>query len=137
MTVDFVKKYKIAIVDDEASFLNLFTTILSREANLEVIGCLGAKEALLKIPEIKPDLILLDIKMPEFDGFRVFEYLKKDLALNMPKVLFLTNLNETESGSKIDEEFAQNIGVDGYISKTADIGEIIKRVKEALLQLNK
>lgn len=123
---------KIVIVDDEASFLNLFTTVLSREADFEITSCLGAKEALLKIPEIKPDLVLLDVSMPEMDGFGVFEHLKKDCVDKMPKIVFLTNLGETISGTKVDEHFAKNIGAEGYIKKTADIDEIVKKIREVL-----
>ncbi len=127
---DLDKKIKIAIVDDEMSFLNLYSAILSRESNFEVYKCLGAKEALLKIPGMKPDIVFLDIQMPEMDGFEVFERLKKDCVGKMPKIVFLTNLGETISNVKIDDHFAKDIGADGYLKKTANIDDIINKAKE-------
>ncbi|MBI5306613.1 response regulator transcription factor [Candidatus Wolfebacteria bacterium] len=125
------KKTKIAIVDDEMSFLSLFGAILSREPSFEIYKCLGAKEALLKIPnEIKPDIVLLDIQMPEMDGFEVFERLKKDCVNKMPKIIFLTNLGETIGNVRIDDHFAKDIGADGYIKKITAIDELINKVKE-------
>lgn len=126
-----IKKQKIVIVDDEISFLSIFKTALE-SANFEVKEFSDPKEALKNIISEKPNLILLDISMPEIDGFQVFEHLKKDFGRKIPKIIFLTNLGETISGTGIDNHFAKNIGADGYIYKTDDINNIIKKVKEVL-----
>ncbi len=126
------QKKKIAIVDDEASFLNIFSKALEG-ADFEIKCYLGPKEALINIPTDRPDLILLDISMPETDGFQVFEFLKKDFKENMPKVVFLTNLGETVAGTEIDEHFATNIGAQGYIKKSEDLDAVIRKIKEQLI----
>lgn len=125
------KKKKIIVIDDEVSFLNIFTKALEK-AGFEVKGYLDPREALKNIPQEKADLILLDVLMPELNGFEVFERLKKDIKEGMPKILFLTNLGETVSGTKIDEHFAESIGAEGYIKKTDDLDKIIEKIKECL-----
>lgn len=125
------KKKKIIVVDDEISFLNIFIKALEG-AGFEVKGYLNPKEALKNIPQEKADLILLDVLMPELNGFEVFEHLKKDIKEKMPKILFLTVLGETVSGTKIDEHFAKSIGAQGYIKKTDDLDKMIEKVKECL-----
>ncbi|KKR55671.1 MAG: Response Regulator Receiver Signal Transduction Histidine Kinase [Candidatus Curtissbacteria bacterium GW2011_GWA1_40_24] len=125
------KKSKIVIIDDEPSFLSIFSTALGKE-NFEVKTFSDPQEALKNIVGEKPDVILLDIKMPGLDGFQVFEYLKKDFGKNLPKVLFLTSLGETISGTAIDNHFAKTIGANGYIHKTDDLNNIVKKVKETI-----
>jgi len=125
------QKKKIIMIDDEVSFINIFSNALGR-AGFEIKGFSSPKEALIKMVEEKPDLILLDVAMPEIDGFMVFESLKKDFKDKMPKVIFLTNLNETISGVSIDEQYVKDIGAQGYIRKTDDLDKIIRKVKDLL-----
>jgi len=125
-------KKKIVIIDDEESFLMIFGKALEKEG-FEVKGFNNPKEALMKIVEEKPDLIILDIKMPEMDGFEVFKHLKTDLQGNFPKIVFLTNIGETPSGQGIDENFIQSIGGQGYIRKSDDLDKIISKIKQTLM----
>ena len=125
------QKKKIIIIDDETSFINIFSAVLVK-AGFEVKGFSDPKEALVKMVEEKPDLILLDVAMPEMDGFMVFESLKKDFKDKMPKVIFLTNLGETISGVSIDEQYAKDLGAQGYIRKTDDLDKIVQKVKDLL-----
>lgn len=125
------QKKKIIIIDDETSFINIFSAVLVK-AGFEVKGFSNPKEALVKMVEEKPDLILLDVAMPEMDGFMVFESLKKDFKDKMPKVIFLTNLGETISGVSIDEQYAKDLGAQGYIRKTDDLDKIVQKVKDLL-----
>jgi len=125
-------KKKIVIIDDEESFLMIFGKALEKEG-FEVKGFSNPKEALMKIVEEKPDLIILDIKMPEMDGFEVFKHLKTDLQGSFPKIVFLTNIGETPSGQGIDENFIQSIGGQGYIRKSDDLDKIISKIKQTLM----
>ena len=122
---------KIAIVDDELSFLNLFSEFLSK-SGYDVVKFWNPREALIKIGEEKLDLILLDIAMPEIDGLEVFEYLKSDLKEKMPKTIFLTNLDETAGGVKLDPDFAKSVGAQGYIRKTDGLDVMLEKIKEEL-----
>ncbi|MEK7593231.1 MAG: response regulator [Patescibacteria group bacterium] len=126
-----IQKQKIVIVDDEVSFLSIFTKVLEN-AGFEVKGFSDPKEAILKIPSEKPNLILLDITMPEINGFEVFEKLKNDLKANACKIMFLTNLGETVAGTEVDELYAKDIGADGYLKKTDDLNYFVKKIQEIL-----
>lgn len=124
-------KKKIVLVDDELSFLNLFGDLLEQNG-FEVVKFFNPREAMAKIPEEKPDLILLDIAMPEVTGLNVFEHLKNDLKDKMPKVIFLTNLNETMGGVKLDQNFAESLGAHGYLRKTDDLKDLMGTIQEKL-----
>jgi DNA-binding response OmpR family regulator len=123
------QKKKVMIIDDETSFLNILSTALEK-AEFSVVSYSNPQEALKNITLVKPDIILLDILMPELDGFKVFEYIKRDLKESMPKVIFLTNLGETIAGTQVDEHFARSIGAAGYIKKTDDLEVMLKKVRE-------
>ncbi len=125
------QKKKIVIIDDETSFLSIFETAL-KNAGFEVKGFFDPEEFLRQIFKEKPDLILLDISMPEIDGLEVFERLKKGFGRKLPKTVFLTNLGGALAGAAVDEHFAKNIGANGYLKKFEDLEITVKRVKEII-----
>jgi two-component system LytT family response regulator len=76
------------IVDDEPLAREKLLGFLEKELDIEVVGeCRDGKEALLEIEEAIPDLVFLDIQMPEMDGFEVLEHLDKE---KLPIVVFVT-----------------------------------------------
>jgi CheY-like chemotaxis protein len=125
------QKKKIIIIDDEKSFANILTTALEK-LGFEVKFYLDSCEALKNVIEDKPDIILLDVMMPGLNGIEVFKHLKQDLRDQRTKIFFLTNLEETESGIKIDDNFALSVGADGYIKKTDDLEKMIEKIKGCL-----
>jgi two-component system, LytTR family, response regulator len=79
---------RVLIVDDEPLAREGLRTLLRREPDIEVVGmCETGLEAITRIGELDPDLVLLDVQMPEFDGFEVIEHLG---AEHMPPVVFIT-----------------------------------------------
>src|SRR3989344_3318891 len=124
-------KPKILIIDDEVSFLTIYGTALGN-AGFEIKTYSNPSEALKGIESEKPDLILLDISMPKIDGFEFFDRLKDKFGKNIPKVVFLTNLGENVAGASVDEHFAKNIGAVGYVHKTDNLSDVVKKVSEIL-----
>lgn len=122
---------KILIIDDEKSFCELLSFILKKEG-FEVYYFNDPQEALLKVVENIPDLILLDIAMPKLDGFDLLVKLKKDLGTRCPPVIFLTNLQYTDDGTPITDEFSKSLGAIGVIHKTDNWGYIIQKLKESI-----
>ena len=118
---------KILIMDDNAMMLKLYSEILKSEG-YEVLATSEAKIALDLAVSRTPDLILLDIMMPNLDGTRVYESLAGNPKTKGIKVVFLTSLvkeEEVSSGGGM-------IGKHDYISKSTPKDEFIKRVKQIL-----
>jgi two-component system response regulator VicR len=116
---------KIMAVDDEPDILKLIDKILKKKGH-KVIGCLSGAECLEKYEKEKPKLILLDVMMPEMDGWEVYKRIKN---INKDqKVLFLTAVTlESEARRKMDE-----LKVSHYLTKPFDPPELIERVKAVL-----
>lgn len=119
----------VVVVDDNPVIVELLTDTLEN-LNQQVVSASSGAEALLKMSEIKPDLILLDVMMPEMDGFQVLEVLKQNPdTANIP-VILISALNQTEDMVRGFEE-----GSYDYITKPFKIEEVKARVFGALRML--
>ncbi len=116
----------VMVVDDEPDNLRLLETML-REKGYEVRSFPRGRLALEAAALRPPDLILLDVNMPEISGYEVCERLKGDARLSEIPVLFLTALNETE-----DKVRAFRIGGVDFISKPFHFEEVYARVETQL-----
>ena len=97
-------------------------------AGFEVTPAYDGEEALAKIKEVKPEVILLDIMMPKLDGIGVVWELKANAEVAKIPVVMLTNLSDPTTVSKILEA-----GVTDYLLKSEQsIDEIIEKVKEVM-----
>lgn len=120
-------EYKILIVDDVLSNVLLLKILLSNE-KFQISTAMGGKEALEKVQQDLPDLILLDVMMPDVDGFEVTRQLR-----SMPEpycdisIIFLTALNGTP---EIVKGF--QTGANDFISKPFSKEELIIRVKHQI-----
>ena len=118
---------KVLIIEDDPFLSEMYSTKLVEE-NFEVEVATDGRDALKKVVETKPDLILLDIVLPKIDGFEVLEKIKQDQNLNKIKIIALTNLGQKE---EIEKGF--RLGVDDYIVKAHFTPtEVIHKVKEIL-----
>jgi CheY-like chemotaxis protein len=108
--------YNIYLVDDDRFLLDMYA-VKFKAAGHEVLAFQGgaaALEALRKDPA--PDALLLDIVMPEIDGFGVLEAIRKEKLIPTTKVIVLSN-----QGQESDIERATKLGVAGYIIKASAI----------------
>lgn len=97
-------------------------------AGFEVIAAHDGEEAVAKIKEVKPDVVLLDIMMPKLDGYGVVWELKANPDTDKIPVIMLTNLSDSDTLSKILEA-----GVTDYLLKSEQtIDQIIVKVNEVL-----
>ena len=117
---------KILIVDDEEDQLTLFEAIIS-SFGYQVFLAQSADEALARIPEIKPNLILLDKKMPGTDGIELCSLIK-----SMPKYVNMPVIMLTSSDALNDKLESFDEGVDDYIVKDMDHQEINIRIQAVL-----
>lgn len=119
----FEKKKKILVVDDEPHIVNLVRLTLSGE-KYEVYSAYSGQEALRLAQQIRPDLILLDIMMPNMDGYQVCEELRKDKRTANVPIMILSAKSQL-----VDKFKSINVGADDYVVKPFDPDELIKRVK--------
>lgn len=118
-------KQTILVVDDEKDIVDLLKYNLEKE-NYNVLTAYDGKSAIEKA-NLKPDLILLDIMMPGYDGFEVCKYIRKSPALSTIPIIFLT-ARSTET----DEVLGLELGADDFIEKPISIRKIIARIKNVL-----
>ncbi|MBM3242214.1 response regulator [Candidatus Poribacteria bacterium] len=122
---------KIIVVDDELDILDFVQ--LSLEADgFEVITASSGKEALAKIKQESPDLILLDLMMPQMDGYEVMKMLKADKQTRNIPVIMLTALAQAD-----DKVKGLRTGADDYITKPFDLRELTLRVNAVLKRTRK
>lgn len=121
-------KKKILIVDDDSFLLDMYAFKFSQD-NFDVHTANGSIKALeLLKGGLNPDIILMDIIMPEKDGFQMLEQIKaENLSPNSVKIV-LSNKSE-----QTDIERGKNLGTAGYIVKASSTpGEVIDQVKDIL-----
>lgn len=122
---------KILVVDDEKDIVEMLKYNLEKEG-YTVFTALNGKRAIEQAQENKPNLILLDIMMPEMDGWEVCKQLMKDEKTSTIPVIFLT-----AKGSEVDEVVGLELGADDYIVKPISIRKLIARIKTALRRKEK
>jgi len=124
------KQANILIVDDKPENLDVLSEML-RQCGHKVRPAISGKLALRAARKLPPDLILLDIRMPELDGYEVCRLLKADPELKGIPVIFISALTQA-----FDKVTAFECGGVDYISKPFQVSEVIARV-EAHLKLRK
>ena len=127
MSPDRAFKASILVVDDKPANLRLLSQLLS-EHSYNVRPVLSGAQAIAAAQALPPDLILLDIKMPEMDGYEVSRRLKGDPRTSLVPILFISALHETEDKVKAFEAG----GVD-YITKPFHADEVLARVRTQLM----
>lgn len=118
---------KILLVDDEPNIL-LSLDFLMRKAGYQVLLARNGTEALQSIEEHLPKLVILDIMMPDVDGYQICKTIKSTKKFQSIKVLFL-------SAKSKDSDIAKgiNIGADAYITKPFANKNLLDKVKELLV----
>ncbi len=120
------RKSRILIVDDNAQNVELLEAYLAG-VDCEIAVAVDGADALVKVAEVQPHLILLDIMMPKVSGFEVCKQLKGDPATRGIMILMVTALNELG-----DVERAVDAGTDDFLSKPVNKVELLKRVDNML-----
>jgi DNA-binding response OmpR family regulator len=117
---------KVAIVEDEAELAALIEYNLRRNGyEPQILG--GAKGTLRTLEQAKPDLILLDVMLPDVDGFELCRQIRQSAVLGRTPVLFLTARSD-----EVDRVLGLEIGGDDYMTKPFSPRELIARVKAHL-----
>ena len=124
-------KFKILLVDDEPDILEIISYNL-KSNGFEVFTALNGVKALKKAKSILPDLIILDVMMPQMDGIETCEEIRKIPELNDTIITFLTARSEDYS-----QLAGFDAGADDYINKPIKPKLLVGKVKSLLRRLNK
>jgi len=123
--------YKILVVDDEPTIVRLMEFILARQGH-EMLVAVNGQEALEKVRQHAPDLILLDIMMPRIDGYEVARTLRADPATAALPIIMLSAKAQEEDIRK-----GRDVGVDEYITKPFSPEHLVRVVADHLDRLTK
>lgn len=117
----------VVCIEDELEMIELVKLILGRH-NFQVIGAVGGQQGLDKIAEVNPDLVLLDLMMPEMDGWEVYQKMKaSDSMRDIPVIVV------TAKAQSIDRVLGLHIArVDDYITKPFGPQELLESVERVL-----
>jgi CheY-like chemotaxis protein len=117
---------KILVVDDDLDTLKLVGMMLQRQG-YNIVAAINGAQALSKVPAEKPDLILLDVMMPDIDGFEVCRRIRKDPAFASIPILMFTAKTQVD-----DKVQGFESGADDYLPKPTHPAELLAHVKALL-----
>ncbi len=123
-------KHKILLVDDDPDILEFLSYSLTKEDYEVATACNGA-EAIVKVPEFKPDLILMDVMMPEMDGIEACEEIRKNPDNQDIIIAFLT-----ARGEDFSQIAGYEAGGDDYITKPVKPKVLVSKIKSLLRRKN-
>ncbi len=127
--LDISQRKRVLVVEDELDTVYLLKQIL-RMAGFNVLSATTGREALLKAAEQEPDLVLLDLMMPEMDGWEILDHLRQMID-KVPVIIV------SAKASKDDVVKGLAAGADDYISKPFYNAELSERVKAVLRRASK
>ncbi len=119
-------KNKILIVEDEESLLKLESILLSSKG-YNVTGVMDGKAALKEVQLNRPDLVILDIMLPEMDGFEVCRQIKQNPETSNIPVVMLTAKKNSQDLAR-----GQEVGSDAYITKPFKSSKVLDTIQELL-----
>ena len=120
---------KILIIEDERDIARMLEYNLKKEG-FRTIGASDGREALRRVERERPDIILLDLMLPEIDGLEVCRELKRNRdTAGIPVIMLTAKSQET------DKIVGLELGADDYITKPFSVGELIARIKAVLRRL--
>ncbi len=119
---------KILLADDSITIQKVIELTFSDE-DFEVVTVGNGRLAVERLDEVRPDIVLCDIIMPEKDGYEVCDFVKKHATHGHVPVLLLTGAFEP-----FDQERAARVGCDGFLAKPFEPQSLISKVKDLLSQ---
>jgi CheY-like chemotaxis protein len=119
---------KILLADDSITIQKVIELTFSDE-DFDVVTVGNGRLAMDRLEEVRPDIVLCDIIMPEKDGYEVCDFIKKSAAFSHVPVLLLTGAFEP-----FDQERAARVGCDGFLAKPFEPQSLIAKVKDLLAQ---
>lgn len=121
------EKTKVVCIEDEPEMIDLVKLILGRKG-FDLTGAMGGREGLEAVRRVKPDLVLLDLMMPDMDGWEVYQQMKADRELMDIPVIVVT-----AKAQSIDKVLGLHIAkVDDYVTKPFGPQELLQSIERVL-----
>lgn len=117
----------VLIVDDEEDVCSLLKMVVERHGLVARVASDGYA-AMESIEQSRPDLIILDLKMPRLSGYELFARLKSDEDYQKIPIVVITGV--TQDSDVDDEEWARRLGAEEFLTKPFDLEELGKRVEQ-------
>ena len=117
---------RVLVVDDEPNIV-MSLEFLMRRAGFEVAVARNGREALDALEGSPPDLLLLDVMMPEFDGYEVCERIRARSDWRGTKIVMLT-----ARGREVERERGLSLGADAYVTKPFSTRDLVEQAKRML-----
>ena len=130
MTQDGKRRYKVLVIEDEDNIAVALDYVLMREG-YDHDRIANGGEALSRIRATHPDLVLLDVMLPDVSGYEICQDMRLDPSLGDVKILMMT-----ARGSAIERRKGLALGADGFISKPFELTELRQEVRRLLGQGN-
>lgn len=125
------RKIRVLVVDDSVVIRRLVTQALSEDPELEVVGSApNGKIALQRIPQLNPDVLTLDVEMPEMDGLQTLRALRP----NYPHLVVIMFSTLTQRGASSTIE-ALSYGASDYVTKAANVGSLDRSLQSLRSEL--
>ncbi|OGR90176.1 MAG: hypothetical protein A2992_01465 [Elusimicrobia bacterium RIFCSPLOWO2_01_FULL_59_12] len=121
---------KVLVVEDDRSIQMVLELVLTRMAKCEVALASDGDQGLALIRQFKPDVVLLDLMLPEIDGFEVCKRSKEDASTRHIPIIFLTAQPQPAAIAR-----AMSLGAAAYLIKPFDPATIISQINEALAKV--
>ena len=122
---------KILIIDDSDFFAKLISNVLTG-AGYAVVRAVAGAEGLKMVREEKPDLVLLDVVMPDMSGFEICRILREADSNNLMPIIMLTSQDDQE-----DKLIGLELGADDYITKPFNDREMLSRIRNTLKRIDR
>jgi DNA-binding response OmpR family regulator len=117
----------ILVVDDDAAVVDLITDVLTKDGRFEIKSVNNGFGAGMIAKEYHPDLIILDVMLPDINGKAVCELIRSDATMSDIKIICISGMVEEE---KVQE--LRDAGADDFLHKPLDIDELTRRVCKQL-----
>lgn len=125
---------KVLLVDDDIDFCEATKLLLESKAAYEVILAHDGRDGLEKVRAEKPDLVILDVMMPEMNGYDVCVVLKADPELKKIPVILLTAVDQALFKTTYTKAMGLMTEADDYIAKPVEPEELVSRVEGVLIK---
>ncbi|RMF37849.1 MAG: response regulator [Planctomycetota bacterium] len=120
-------KKKLLIVDDEQDLVELIADAFQRDGRFEIRTANNGFDAGMQVKEFRPDIVILDVMLPDINGKEVCQRVRSDKTLDSVKIICISGMVEPDKVSELMEA-----GADGFVQKPFTVESLVERVCELL-----